>query len=190
MKNVHRGGQYHWVSEFSPKQYQRFLSYMTGWLSVSGYLRSIELKLIFCKVLGWQTALVSTCYSAALAVQGMIALNNPHYTVPVWHGVLLTIGAVLFTTIFNTVLLRRLPTFEGGMLVVHVFAFLAIFIILWVMGDKAPAKQVFTEFSDAQRWGSVSVQILPICHLLTSMRVVWCGYTDWISGGSRVFDWE
>lgn len=91
----------------------------------------------------------------------MIALNNPHYTVPAWHGVLLTIGAVLFTTIFNTVLLRRLPTFEGGMLVVHVFAFLAIFIILWVMGDKAPAKQVFTEFSDDQGWGSVSVRKTP-----------------------------
>jgi hypothetical protein len=24
------GGQYHWVSEFAPKKYQKFLSYMTG----------------------------------------------------------------------------------------------------------------------------------------------------------------
>lgn len=24
------GGQYHWVSEFAPPKYQRFLSYMTG----------------------------------------------------------------------------------------------------------------------------------------------------------------
>ena len=30
------GGQYHWVSEFAPRQYQQFLSYMTGWLSVCG----------------------------------------------------------------------------------------------------------------------------------------------------------
>lgn len=30
------GGQYHWVSEFAPKSTQRFLSYMTGWLCVSG----------------------------------------------------------------------------------------------------------------------------------------------------------
>lgn len=86
----------------------------------------------------------------------MIALNSPGYAVPAWHGVLLTIGAVLFTIVFNTILLRKLPTFEGGMLVLHVFAFFAIFVVLWVMGDKAPAQQVFTEFSDPQRWGSVS----------------------------------
>jgi choline transport protein len=87
----------------------------------------------------------------------MIALNTPGYAVPAWHGVLLTIGAVLLTIVFNTVLLRKLPTFEGGMLAIHVFAFIAIFTILWVMGDRAPAHEVFTEWSDPQGWGSVSV---------------------------------
>lgn len=24
------GGQYHWVSEFAPREYQKFLSYITG----------------------------------------------------------------------------------------------------------------------------------------------------------------
>ena len=89
----------------------------------------------------------------------MIALNRPDYSVPAWHGVLLTIGAALFTIIFNTVLLRKLPTFEGGMLVIHVFAFLAVFIIFWVMGDKAPTGPAFTEFSDPQGWGSVSIAV-------------------------------
>jgi choline transport protein len=107
------------------------------------------------QVLGWQTALVSTSYSAALALQGMIALNNSSYTFPGWHGALLTIGAVLVTIVFNTVLLRRLPMFAGVMLIVHVFAFLAIFVVLWVMGDKAPVAQVFIEFDDPQGWGSV-----------------------------------
>lgn len=150
------GGQYHWVSEFAPEQYQRFLSYMTGWLSVTFTLDKSRAYIDCFQVLGWQTALVSTSYSAALAVQGMIAMNMADYTVPAWHGALLTIGAVLLTIIFNTVLLRKLPTFEGGMLVLHVFAFIAVFVVLWVMGDKAPAKQVFTEFSDPQGWGSVS----------------------------------
>jgi len=106
-------------------------------------------------VLGWQTALVSTAYSAALAVQGMIALNITGYAVPSWHGVVLTVGAVLLTIVFNTVLLRKLPSLEGGMLVIHVFAFIAIFTVLWVMGDRAPASEVFTGWSDPQGWGSV-----------------------------------
>jgi amino acid transporter len=60
------GGQYHWVSEFAPKRHQRFLSFLTGWLSV----------------LGWQTSLVGTAYTAALAIQGLIALNTVDYAVP------------------------------------------------------------------------------------------------------------
>lgn len=27
------GGQYHWVSEFAPRKYQKFLSYITGMYS-------------------------------------------------------------------------------------------------------------------------------------------------------------
>lgn len=69
---------------------------------------------------------------------------------------LLTIGITLFTIIFNTVLLRRLPALKGGMLAVHVFEFTAIVVVLWVMGDKTDAGEVFTEFSDPQGWGSVS----------------------------------
>lgn len=117
------------------------MSYLTGWLSV----------------LGWQAALVSTAYSGALAIQGLIALNTVNYAVPAWHGVLLTIGITLFTIIFNTVLLRRLLALEGGMLVVHIFGFIAIAVVLWVMGDKTDAGAVFTEFSDPQGWGSVSI---------------------------------
>jgi choline transport protein len=70
--------------------------------------------------------------------------------------VILTIGITLITIIFNTVLLRRLPALEGGMLVIHVFGFIAILVVLWVMGDKTDAGSVFTEFSDPQGWGSVS----------------------------------
>ncbi|KAK3686554.1 hypothetical protein LTR37_019693, partial [Vermiconidia calcicola] len=127
------GGQYHWVSEFAPREYQRLLSYLTGWLCV----------------LGWQTALCATTYSAALALQGMIALSIPGYSAPAWHGVLLTLGGVMVTINFNTVFLRKLPAFEGGMLVIHIFGFFAVFIVVWVMGDKAPAREVWLEFEDA-----------------------------------------
>jgi choline transport protein len=111
----------------------------------------------------------------------MIALNVPGYAVPAWHGVLLTVGAVLLTIIFNTVLLRRLPTFEGGMLAIHVFAFIAVFTVLWVMGDRAPAREVFTEWSDPQGWGSVSVfGISRMVYLLICAGAVWCGNICWI----------
>ena len=34
------GGQYHWVSEFAPREYQQSLSYLTGWLCVSSVRHS------------------------------------------------------------------------------------------------------------------------------------------------------
>lgn len=60
----------------------------------------------------------------------------------------------------DTILLRKLPTFEGGMLVIHIFGFFAMLIVLWVMGDRAPAREVWFEFEDAQGWGSVGVAML------------------------------
>ena len=46
------GGQYHWVSEFAPKRWQKLLSYVVGWLSV----------------LGWQTGAASTAFLAGTEV--------------------------------------------------------------------------------------------------------------------------
>lgn len=40
------------------------------------------------------------------------------------------------------------------MVVFHIFAFVAVLCVLWVMGDKAPAQQTFTEFTDHSGWGS------------------------------------
>ena len=32
------GGQYHWISEFSPPRFQKYLSYAAGWTSALGWL--------------------------------------------------------------------------------------------------------------------------------------------------------
>ncbi|KAM3413874.1 hypothetical protein BST61_g10548 [Cercospora zeina] len=135
------GGQYHWVSETAPKHCQKFLSYITGWLCI----------------LGWQTALCSTATSGALAIQGIMSLRDPHYVRLKWHSVLLIIAIVMSTLAFNTVLLRKLPTFEGVMFVVYVFGFIAVLTVLWVMGDRASARSTLTEFTDYSGWGSNGV---------------------------------
>lgn len=36
------GGQYHWVSEFAPREHQKFLSYLMGWLCVLGWQTSVS----------------------------------------------------------------------------------------------------------------------------------------------------
>ena len=36
------GGQYHWVSMLAPARYQKFLGYITGWLTLTPCSRAIQ----------------------------------------------------------------------------------------------------------------------------------------------------
>jgi choline transport protein len=87
------GGQYHWVSEFSPRKYQKVLSYYSGWLTA----------------VGWQVYLASVCFLVGTTIQGLITLNNVNYGYERWHGTLLAIAVVVFTISFNTVFASKLP---------------------------------------------------------------------------------
>ncbi|UKZ61281.1 uncharacterized protein TrAtP1_002548 [Trichoderma atroviride] len=133
------GGQYHWVSEFSPPQHQKFISYLMGWMCV----------------LGWQTSCASSAFIAGTQIQGLVVLNYPDYVPKPWHGTLITIAVAAFSVLFNTFLARKLPIIESLILVIHVFAFFGILVTLWVLSPRADAKAVFTEFSDGGGWGSL-----------------------------------
>lgn len=126
------GGQYHWISEFGPKKYQKPLSYSMGWLCV----------------LGWQSGCAGSAYIVALIIQGLIALNNPSYIWEQWHGTLLTIAVAAFSVMFNSFLARKLPLIEGCMLVIHICAFIGIVVSLWVLAPLGDAS-IFTDFTDA-----------------------------------------
>lgn len=132
------GGQYHWVSEFAPRKYQKVLSFFIGWLCV----------------LGWHTGVAIGCFLAATEIQGLVVLNYPEYVYERWHGSLLTIAVVLLVAIFNTFLARLLPYVEGVVLFLHLAGFLAIIIPLWVMAPKTPSDVVWTGFADEMGWGN------------------------------------
>lgn len=50
--------------------------------------------------------------------------------------------------------------FEGIMLIIHIFAFFAIFVTLWVMGDQAPAEETWFHFTDYSGWNSLGLATL------------------------------
>ncbi|KAI1917416.1 hypothetical protein LOZ39_000408 [Ophidiomyces ophidiicola] len=138
------GGQYHWVSEYSNPKYQKFLSYMTGWLSV----------------LGWQGGFASISFLCGTLIQGFLVLNEPSYTYERWHGTLLTFAIALFATFINTYAAGQLPSLEGLILILHICGFFATMIPLWVMGEKADPKTVFTEFTNSAGWPSLGLAVL------------------------------
>ena len=138
------GGQYHWVSEFSPRKYQKFMSYVVGWLCV----------------LGWQTGAANTAFLAGTQIQGLAILNYPNYVPQRWHGTLLTFAVASFSVFFNTFLVKKLPLVEGIVLIIHIFGFFAVLVTLWVLGPRGNASEVFTTFNDYGEWGNDGLSAL------------------------------
>ncbi len=126
------GGQYHWVSEFAPRRYQKILSYTSGWLSA----------------ISWQSIIAIDSYIVGVIIQGLITMNNPDYVATRWQATLLIWASVIFIGAFNIFAAKHLPLAEGVFVTFHVFAFFPIIIVLLVMAPKQTAAAVFTQFSD------------------------------------------
>ncbi|GIZ48779.1 hypothetical protein CKM354_001182600 [Cercospora kikuchii] len=132
------GGQYHWVSEFAAPSQQKFLSYCVGWLSA----------------LGWQAAIAGTVYVSSVLMLELVAFNTG-FAYTRWQVTLLMIGLGLFGTFFNTFGAKRLPLLEGIVLCLTIFGFFSVYVPLWVLAPKVPAKEAFTQFSNFGGWPSI-----------------------------------
>lgn len=126
------GGQYHWVSEFAPRNHQRLLSYLSGWLST----------------VSWQSIVALDCYIVGALVQSLISINDITYIPTRWQCTLLIIAWAFSIAVFNIFGAKHLPLAEGIFVTGHFFCFFPIIIILLVLAPKRSTKEVFLEFSD------------------------------------------
>jgi choline transport protein len=110
--------------------------------------------------LGWQAGVAGTAFLCGTQIQGMIALNNPNYGFQAYHGTLLTIAVAAVVCLFNIFLAKRLPIIESVILVGHVFGFVAIITVLWVMGPISDPHTTFTTFNDGGGWGNKGLSAL------------------------------
>lgn len=138
------GGQYHWASEFSPPQYQRFVSYMAGWLST----------------LSWQCGTCSGMFLLGTQVQGLIAITHDGYERETWQGYLLVILMAGLGLLLNTWGAKQLPLIEGVILVLHVFGWATVLIVLWILSPKNDTLDVFTSFENNGGWSSMGLSML------------------------------
>lgn len=120
----------------APRSTVKFLSYMSGWLTV----------------IGWQATFATACYLCGTMVQGVAVLTRPNYHPQSWHPTLYFWAIVAFAVSINVVGRNVLPKFEGLILVVHILGFFAILIPLVSLADIGSAKDVFTEFINQGGW--------------------------------------
>ena len=117
-----------WVFMLAPPNYSVFLSRITGWSAV----------------LGWIANLTSGVWFSGTMIQGLLVLNYPSFL----------FAALLCCVVVNTLLGRIFPHIETFVLVLHIAGFFGILIPLLVMAPKASLSFVFSQFTDIAGWNS------------------------------------
>ncbi|KAH7175229.1 amino acid/polyamine transporter I [Dactylonectria macrodidyma] len=133
------GGQYHWVAMLAPRSCSRFLSYITGWLTLAG----------------WQGTCAGAAFLAATQIQGLVAFMTPSYNPQSWQGSLMLCLCILIGIFVNTVVSSMLPSLEGMFLVVHILGFFSILVPLVTFGSHGgDTSSMFLEFRNQGMWPS------------------------------------
>ncbi|MCJ1374995.1 hypothetical protein MMC20_006228 [Loxospora ochrophaea] len=138
------GGQYHWVSEFSPRKVQKPLSYFIGWMSA----------------LSWQAGQASGPFVLGTLIQGLAVVNYPDYEPTNWQGTLIVFAVVIPIYILNVYFMDIIPIFNTVMFGIYVSGFLAIIIPLWILSPRNTAEVVFTQFSNSGGWSSTGLALM------------------------------
>ncbi|TKX24010.1 amino acid permease-8 [Elsinoe australis] len=135
------GGQYHWVSEFASPRWQQILSYCAGWITT----------------LCWQAAVASSPYTVGGLIQSIIGIVNPDYGFNNWHLFLLATACTCFTSVINIYGAGLLPAMQNAVFAVHIFAFIAVVAVMWVLCPHVDANSAFNTFENFGGWSSTGV---------------------------------
>ncbi|KAI5362443.1 Putative amino acid/polyamine transporter I [Septoria linicola] len=138
------GGQYHWVSEFAPEQYQKFLSYTTGWLSTMSY----------------QAGNASGFFLAGTIIQSLAMVNYPEYSAPNWQSTMCVLAVVAVSGVFNIFFSRFFPVLNNISMVVHLAGFVAVVVVLWVLAPHPPAAEVLLHFQNSGGWPTTGLSLM------------------------------
>jgi hypothetical protein len=93
-------------------------------------------------------------------VQSIISINNPSYTFPHWHATLLVVGAVGIAYAGNVFGSKILPHWQNAVFAVHIMAYFAFIIPIWVNAPRATSRQVWVEFTISGGWSSSGLAIM------------------------------
>ena len=124
------GGQYHWAAMLAPANFQKFLSYITGWFAI----------------IGLQCRFAASAFVTGTMIQGTAVLAHSNYDALPWQGTLIVWLALLVSMLVNLAGGKLLPRLETVILVVHVLGFFGILIPLVYMSDHAASHEVFLSF--------------------------------------------
>ncbi|KAF2656096.1 amino acid transporter [Lophiostoma macrostomum CBS 122681] len=132
--------QYHWVSLLAPRSSKKFFSYITGWLTV----------------IGWIAALTAVCFFVADLSLQLVTLNEETFHREGWHGTLILWGCLILCVFINIFVSGALPAIEVVVLIIHILGFFGLLIpLVYLTPMHNSAKDIFTTFHNGGSWNSV-----------------------------------
>ncbi|EPE32742.1 hypothetical protein GLAREA_07876 [Glarea lozoyensis ATCC 20868] len=132
------GGQYHWVAVITPKKWMALLSWITGWINVSG----------------WIALVASGGLLGSQLILGTISLWNPNFVSQRWHAFLIYLGYNIVSFLVNAFMTGLLPLITKSALIWSItgFAVISITILACASPNYSSASFVFTEFRNDTGW--------------------------------------
>src|ERR1700753_637894 len=110
--------------------------------------------------MAWQAGNALGVFLVGTLIQSIISINDPNYAFPAWHATLLVIAAVAIAFCGNVLGHKVLHMWQNVVFVIHVLAYFAFIIPIWVNAPKASTKQVWTEFTNSGGWPSTGLAVL------------------------------
>ena len=114
----------------APARCRKYLSFLTGWLTV----------------IGWQANVATAFFISARMTLSVARLNNINVPDENWQLVLLYWALIVWSLFINAVISKILPAFESVVLILHIIVWPAILIPLLVLGDRVDPALVFQNF--------------------------------------------
>ena len=110
--------------------------------------------------LSWQAGTASGPFLVGTLIQALIQVNDVNYVWENWHGTLLVIGITFLVFASNVWGARGMPMAQNLMLIVHVFGFISIIVVFWVLAPHNDSRTVFTSFTNSGGWGSMGLALM------------------------------
>lgn len=110
--------------------------------------------------MAWQAGNAIGVFLVGTLTQAVIQINQESYAFPSWQATLLVIAAVCIAFCGNVFGYKILHMWQNIVFCIHIIAWLAFVISIWVNAPRASHSQVWTEFTNSGGWYSPGFAVL------------------------------
>jgi choline transport protein len=93
-------------------------------------------------------------------VQTIILINNDNYAFPAYQGTLLAIAMAVVSYVMSVYGAKILPYWQNVFFALHILAYFAYIVPIWVSAPVATHSQVWTSFQNTGGWSSMGLAVL------------------------------